>query len=114
MRIVLFFVAALLFGSVFAKPAPKLNEKALRLGFESLLKDADSAKFRDIEYKASENAGSWTMCGEVSAKNSYGAYNGYEAFLAMAIKEKNTPIKYLVFGIGEASAKVCTDRGLRR
>lgn len=40
-------------------------------------KDPDSAKFRDL-YLA--NKGLPTLCGEVNAKNSYGAYVGYRGF----------------------------------
>ncbi len=40
------------------------------------LKDGDSAKFRN----------QWELCGEVNAKNSFGAYTGFQRFIAS--KEK--------------------------
>lgn len=43
------------------------------------LKDPSSARFREIvAYRTS--AGDTIICGEVNAKNSYGAYAGFEPF----------------------------------
>lgn len=40
-------------------------------------KDPDSVKFRDITYNRKEEM----VCGEYNAKNSYGAYAGFETFV---------------------------------
>lgn len=46
------------------------------------LKDPDAAKFRDIGiYKSTTGKGGVSVCGEVNAKNSYGAYVGYKRFV---------------------------------
>ena len=46
------------------------------------LKDPDSAKFRNIGvYKSTTGKGGVSVCGEINAKNSYGAYNGFRGFM---------------------------------
>lgn len=46
------------------------------------LKDPDAAKFRDIGiYKSTTGKGGVSVCGEINAKNSYGAYVGFRKFL---------------------------------
>lgn len=43
-------------------------------------KDPESAKYRgETSYRLSN--GDWLLCGEVNAKNSFGAYVGYESFM---------------------------------
>ena len=44
------------------------------------LKDPDSAKFREI--KINEFNGGSVICGQINAKNSYGAYTGFKRFYA--------------------------------
>lgn len=56
-------------------PEPEL-EAVMRDRLQDILKDADSAKFRDLR-KVGDG-----ICGMVNAKNSYGAYAGYEPFWA--------------------------------
>lgn len=43
-------------------------------------KDPDSAKFRDLGIYQRYNSEQRFLCGEVNAKNSYGAYVGYKSF----------------------------------
>ncbi|MGP9798170.1 hypothetical protein ACT3UJ_12520 [Halomonas sp. 86] len=45
------------------------------------LRDPDSAQFRNIKSGKASN-GLETVCGEVNGKNAYGAYSGYERFIA--------------------------------
>lgn|SRR5574337_446890 len=46
------------------------------------LKDPDSAKFRDVGiYKSTTGKGGVSVCGQINAKNSYGAYNGFRGFM---------------------------------
>jgi hypothetical protein len=48
-----------------------------------LLKDSESARFRDVwAIQPSETKGV-VFCGEVNARNGLGAYNGYERFFAV-------------------------------
>nr|WP_295111768.1 hypothetical protein [uncultured Caulobacter sp.] len=51
------------------------------------LKDPSSAQFRDV--KASSQA----VCGEVNAKNSYGAYTGFRHFIVEGGKTELEPEK---------------------
>ncbi|MGB3069829.1 MAG: hypothetical protein WBC18_14845 [Ottowia sp.] len=45
-------------------------------------KDPESARFRSIGiYKSKTGKGGVSVCGEVNAKNSYGAYVGYRKFV---------------------------------
>ncbi|WEE79281.1 hypothetical protein LZ683_07895 [Comamonas testosteroni] len=98
-------------GAAAAQPAPKLNERLLRAALEDSLKDADSAKFKNIRYKPSE-VGLWKMCGQVNAKNGYGAYSGFERFIGFAIKNQGESLQYLVLSIGEAAESLCAKDGL--
>ncbi len=51
---------------------------------KAILKDADSARYQDVyAYKAAlPDATVYTFCGEVNAKNGFGAYDGYQRFMA--------------------------------
>lgn len=107
----------ILFAASMASPAwaqkpPKLSEQALRKAFENHLKDADSAKFRAIRYKAHESGGGWRMCGEVNAKNSYGGYVGFTPFMGMVILHIEPKPVYAISGIGEAASILCEREGL--
>ena len=53
---------------------PSLEEEA-REGLATTLKDADSAKFRNLR---KDTFGK--ICGQVNSKNSYGAYAGFTHF----------------------------------
>lgn len=44
------------------------------------LSDPDSALFRDEAYYGPWTLGSGVLCGEVNAKNGFGAYSGYTGF----------------------------------
>jgi hypothetical protein len=43
-------------------------------------KDPDSATFRNLTTSPVEEDGDQLVCGELNAKNSYGAYTGYQRF----------------------------------
>jgi len=114
MRFILSLAGLVLFSSVaMAQPAPELNEALLRAAFAPTLKDADSARFRAIQYKPEKEAGVWAMCGEVNAKNSYGGYAGFSPFLALVLKKEQGPLTYVPMGTGHAVGDVCTAAGLR-
>lgn len=75
---------ALLFalaGSAFAasKPVTESQLEVVRKGMEDRLKDADSAKFRNVRI-GTDSTGMKLVCGEVNAKNGFGAYVGFVAF----------------------------------
>lgn len=94
-----------------APQPPKVNEKELRKEFTEL-KDQDSAKFRNIKFAKGDSDGSWVMCGEYNAKNSYGGYAGFSRFMGMAfIEGKKTT--YLVMTVKDDLANVmCEKYGL--
>lgn len=106
--------AAMLLGQVcaYAQTAPRLNEAALREAMEENLKDSDSAKFKNIKHKPSGAAGMWDLCGEVNAKNSFGAYSGYSPFYGVAMKNKGQPVHYIVLSIGEVAGQMCQEKGM--
>lgn len=57
--------------------------EAIELGKKAVLhvlKDPDSAKFRDVRLKAYFDGA--VVCGQVNAKNSYGGYAGFKSFVA--------------------------------
>lgn len=113
MKFLILAVALAAAGSAYAQQAPKLNERLLKSAMEDHLKDADSAKFKDVRYKSSSTSGMWVMCGYVNSKNSYGAYPGYVRFAGMVAREagKTTYIILRVDGDGVAD-EYCTSKGL--
>ena len=96
--------------SAYGQQAPKLNERLLKEALEEELKDSDSAKIKDMRYKP-DGAGLWLMCGRVNAKNSYGAYAGYQRFSGFVEKE-GQQIKYLVLALGEIAEGYCQSKGM--
>lgn len=104
-----FFIAAALCVTVaaYGQQAPKLNEGALKESMDEHLKDASSARFRNIQYKPSNAAGMWNMCGEVNAKNSFGGYGGYEPFLGFVVREGKSQPSYVVLRVGGGAKAVC-------
>ena len=69
----------MLAGVLIATPAVAQHDKFVREAKAIAvadLKDPDSAKFRDLFVSRSEN-GALVLCGEMNAKNSFGAYVGY-------------------------------------
>lgn len=114
MRLQLMAAAALVFSTTFAtaQKAPKLNEGLLRAAFHQL-KDSDSAKFRDVEFRQSEAGGYWTMCGHVNAKNAYGGYVGFTRFMGAAMIGEDKKLSYLVMTVDhEIANQMCAQKGL--
>lgn len=63
-----------------AKNGSKYVLDAARNNVADLLKDPDSAKFRNVRFVMHE--GGALICGEVNGKNAYGGYVGYKQFLS--------------------------------
>jgi len=64
-------------------PIKKAHDRVL-----TVLKDSDSAKFRnDKKYKSGTN-GSIIVCGEVNSKNSYGGFTGFSRYYVNSESEK--------------------------
>lgn len=74
--------AVLLAGVLIATPAVAQYDKFVReaKGIAAAeLKDPDSAKFRNLFVSKYEDE--LVLCGEMNAKNSFGAYTGYKPFM---------------------------------
>lgn len=106
MRVFIVALAMAVSLPAFAQQAQRVSESALRKAMVDRLKDADSAKFKSIKSKIENGSnGVLLICGEVNAKNSYGAYAGYEPFMAIGLNKGRG--EYLVIGIGEAAGMTC-------
>lgn len=93
---VLFVIVALLFLLVSTCEGPSEEEQpdgenittfgvATRVKVEALLKDPDSAQFRNVVAYRHPNAAGYVFCGEVNAKNAFGGYSGHERFVGNPI-----------------------------
>lgn len=76
MSAIMLICAVMLIG---CKPSISKEDKVKEAVAERL-RDPDSAQFRNI--KSGERRGMFNVCGEVNGKNAYGAYAGYERFVA--------------------------------
>lgn len=94
-----------------AQSAPKPTERDLQVAFDRHLKDAPSARFRDVQLVREGESGVWVMCGYVNAKNAMGAYAGYSRFIGAAVREGKST-KYVVMELGEVADQTCSGRGL--
>ena len=56
-----------------------MNIYYVKKSLKEILKDGDSAKFKNVTYIKNKNGG--TVCGYVNAKNGFGAYSGYKMFI---------------------------------
>lgn len=45
---------------------------------KAMLKDPDSAQFKNERLKTVADSGAYYMCAEINAKNSFGGYSGYK------------------------------------
>jgi len=81
-----------------SKSAATVDIELLKTAMQSSLKDADSAKFQNIRFGKGEHES--TICGEINAKNSYGAYGGFKTFMATYLDLKVKTMKPVVFLIG--------------
>ena len=77
--------------------------EGIKSAMDDRLKDTESAKLKDVRI-----AKDGTICGLVNAKNSYGAYVGYEPFIALKLSTG----KFYVAGIGRESGQVCASKGI--
>lgn len=73
--LLLALMAGLVFGGIWGYKQYQIYE--LKKAASSYMKDPESAQFRNIfMYKD-------RLCGEINAKNSFGAYTGFTRFIAM-------------------------------
>lgn len=88
---------------VLAISATSQDIAGIRAAMDDRLKDSESAKIKSVRI-----ASDGTTCGLVNAKNSYGAYGGYQPFLAMKLSSG----KFYVVGVGRESGQVCESKGI--
>lgn len=105
-----------------SRPATKAQIELAREGMQDRLKDADSAKFRNVRLGGGDEKN--TVCGEVNAKNSYGAYGGFVSFMGMYIGPESytdsATVKHAasiyIVGVDEepsgAAAQICAKKGI--
>lgn len=67
-----------------AKDLIEASKEAVR----RVMKDPKSAEFRDVKYYAARWSNPQVVCGEVNAKNSYGAMAGFERFVYVSDKKE--------------------------
>ncbi|MNL29685.1 hypothetical protein D3C87_1513770 [compost metagenome] len=103
-------------GMSFCLPAlgvapPKPSDRELQTAFDRHLKDAPSARFRDVTFARKGESGVWVMCGYVNAKNSLGGYAGFSRFIGAAVTEGKRA-QYVVMELGEVADATCAQNGL--
>lgn len=103
LRVVSLSIALSLCGNAYSADGTKKDVEALKVAMESRLKDSESARFKGVVI-----LDDGTTCGQVNSKNSFGAYSGFEPFMAMKLSDGG----FYVFDVGEASRAVCRDRGI--
>lgn len=87
--------------------ATAYDEEAILVDMEEKLKDASSARLKDVFFIPQAEKGAYVMCGKVNSKNSFGAYSGYESFTGLKFDRNDGRHVYLVLRIGGISAKHC-------
>lgn len=87
----------------YALDADKRDLDEIKAAMEDRLKDSESARFKRVVI-----LDDGTTCGQVNSKNSFGAYSGFEPFMAMKLSSG----KFYVLDVGESSRSVCKDRGV--
>lgn len=107
------FLCAAMAGIAAAEAAPKSRpatpkEIALIRSFlDDVLKDADSAKFKDVVIWLKPGAEPvHSICGQINSKNSYGAYGGYKTFFGALVPDKKEPMA-LVISMDEVADAMC-------
>ena len=68
-----------------------------------LLKDPESAKFKDVRFNETESGGA-VACGLVNSKNSFGAFSGFQRFISNG---KTTFLEEQDKNIADTWAEVC-------
>ncbi len=89
--------------NAYSSDADQRDIEEIKVAMEDRLKDSESAKFKRVVILEDG-----TTCGQVNSKNSFGAYSGFEPFMALKLSTG----KFYVMDVGEPSRSVCKDRGV--
>jgi len=91
------------------RPATAKEIALIRSSFDNKLKDADSAKFKDVlVYVKPGPEPVHSLCGQVNSKNSYGAYAGYSPFFGVLVPMKpESETIVLIMSMDEVAAAMC-------
>lgn len=92
-----------------SRPATAKEIALIRSNFDTKLKDADSAKFKDVVVYVKPGPDPvHSVCGQVNSKNSYGAYAGYSPFFAAMVPMKpESETIVLILSMDEVAAAMC-------
>lgn len=109
------FVVLALLALVGCKPTDEDIANSAKEQINRSLKDPTSSLFRDVVvYRDGENSA--YVCGEVNAKNNYGAYTGFETFAANVVitKDEIVPIVDFLkdYSFDSFTPFVCTLKGV--
>lgn len=102
MRIAFIMLLTAFFSTASAAPVGKAEEKKVLSAMDDLLFDSESARLKDVGVFKAKDGGN-IVCGQVNAKNRYGAYVGYTPFMGIKLDSGD----YLIIGISEAAGAVC-------
>lgn len=109
-RTLLCLFALLLCGPLYAAPRELTAKEmaAVKRGMETRLKDAQSARFQNVLVNDE------VVCGLVNAKNSMGAYAGYELFFGMVMVDTEGKTVAIIMSIGDpgVTSHMCESKGL--
>jgi len=98
-----------------AGPAPTDHEASFKASITGLLKDPESARYRNISKPTAQVVNTvpgfmtggvgWSMCGEVNAKNTYGGYTGFQWWWVLV--NQDTLVTYQT---GDMATIICTKK----
>jgi len=102
MRFCVFVCLALAASGAVAKPLTAPEKAVIAQAVSKGLKDPQAAQFRWTDPGALTDGEVKTYCGQVNAKNSYGAYVGYVPYMAGLIVRHGKVVAAIVTGAPDA------------
>lgn len=99
-----------------ARPATKAEVAAMTQQLKERLKDPGSVQLRNVKAIKTPDAGT-QICGEVNAKNSFGGYVGFAAFIGSVFYlDTKKFVMPMIVGIDDADGTVvrdmCREKGI--
>lgn len=90
-----------------SRPATPKEIALIRAYLDNVLKDAESARFKDVVIWLKPGPEPvHSICGQVNSKNSYGAYGGYKTFFGALVPDDKEPMA-LVISMDEVADAMC-------
>lgn len=94
---------ALIGWNSYARPLTEPEKMAVEKTIREEMKDPDAAKFYHQDYPYPENT--FTYCGYVNGKNSYGAYAGKQLFAAFVAVNKDNEVVAASFDVSSQTGE---------